>query len=196
MFILDGKPLSPDRAFTHDGIQYPANWLRLSTLEEKEAIGITEVPDPPSYDQRFYWGYGQDGQLIPKDHAQLCEQWVNQTRQTANTLLQPTDWMVVREIDNGTAMDADWKAWREAVRLATNEKVAAVGATLDTGELAAYITGADYPAWPPNPDQPPVVVDPAPATGGDTLLVDGVTSGTVLSGSTLAGAVGVDTVVL
>jgi hypothetical protein len=67
MFILDGKPLSPDRAFTHDGIQYPANWLRLSTLEEKEAIGITEVPDPPIYDQRFYWGYDQDGQLIPKD---------------------------------------------------------------------------------------------------------------------------------
>lgn len=196
MFILDGKPLSPDRAFTHDGIQYPANWLRLSTLEEKEAIGITEVPDPPSYDQRFYWGYDQDGQLIPKDHAQLCEQWVNQTRQTANTLLQPTDWMVVREIDNGTAMNADWKAWREAVRLATNEKVAAVGATLDTDELAAYITGADYPAWPPNPDQPPAVADPAPVAGGDTLLVDGVTSGTVLSGSTLAGAVGVDTVVL
>lgn len=195
MFILDGKPLSPDRAFTHDGIQYPANWLRLSTLEEKEAIGITEVPDPLSYDQRFYWGYDHDGQLIPKDHAQLCEQWVNQTRQTANTLLQPTDWMVVREIDNGTVMNADWKAWREAVRLATSEKVAAVGATLDTGELAAYITGADYPAWPPNPDQPPAVVDPV-AAGGDTLLVDGVTSGTVLSGSTLAGAVGVDTVAL
>ena len=46
MFILDGKPLSPDRPFSHDGINYPANWLRLSTLEEKEAIGITEVPIP------------------------------------------------------------------------------------------------------------------------------------------------------
>jgi hypothetical protein len=57
MFILDGKPLSPDVAFTHEGIQYPANFLRLSTLEEKEAIGITEVPDPPTWDQRFYWGY-------------------------------------------------------------------------------------------------------------------------------------------
>jgi hypothetical protein len=73
MFILDGKPLSPDRAFTHNGIQYPANWLRLSTLAEKEAIGITEVPDPPTYDERFYWGYDQDGQLIPKDHTQLVD---------------------------------------------------------------------------------------------------------------------------
>jgi hypothetical protein len=43
MFILNGKPLSPDVAFTDPatGVQYPANWLRLSTLEEKEAIGIT-----------------------------------------------------------------------------------------------------------------------------------------------------------
>ena len=56
MFILDGKRLPLDKAFTHAGIQYPANWLRLTTLREKQAIGITEVPDPPSpsYDQRFY----------------------------------------------------------------------------------------------------------------------------------------------
>jgi hypothetical protein len=46
MFILDGKPLPLDRAFTtSDGTQYPANWLRLSTIEERDAIGITEVPD-------------------------------------------------------------------------------------------------------------------------------------------------------
>ena len=89
MFILNGKPLSPDVAFTHGGIQYPANWLRLSTLEEKEAIGITEVPDPPTWDQRFYWGYTEDGELIPKDHTQLVEQWVSQTRTTAGTLIQP-----------------------------------------------------------------------------------------------------------
>jgi hypothetical protein len=195
MFILDGKPLSPDRAFTHDGIQYPANWLRLSTLEEKEAIGITEVPDPPIYDQRFYWGYDQDGQLIPKDHAQLCEQWVNQTRQTANTLLQPTDWMVVREIDNGTAMSADWKVWREDVRLATNAKVLSIGETTDTAELAAYITGTEYSTWPANPDQPPITVDTDSVVSGDTLIVDGVTSGTILSGSTIEGAAGNDTLV-
>lgn len=195
MFILDGKPLSPDRAFTHDGIQYPANWLRLSTLEEKEAIGITEVPDPPTYDQRFYWGYDQDGRLIPKDHAQLCEQWVNQTRQTANTLLQPTDWMVVREIDNGTAMSADWKVWREDVRLATNAKVLSIGETTDTAGLAAYITGTEYSAWPANPDQPPIAVDTDSVVSGDTLIVDGVTSGTILSGSTIEGSAGNDTLV-
>ena len=43
---LDGKTLPVDVPFeTSDGTKYPANWLRLTTLEEKLAIGIQEVPD-------------------------------------------------------------------------------------------------------------------------------------------------------
>ena len=57
-FKLEGKPLAVDVAFTHNDIQYPANWLRLSTAEEKTAIGITEVADAPTYDSRFYLGDG------------------------------------------------------------------------------------------------------------------------------------------
>ena len=165
MFLLDGKPLSPDRAFTHDGIQYPANWLRLSTLEEKEAIGITEVPDPPVWDQRFYWGYDQDGQLIPKDHVQLVEQWTRQTRTTANTLLQATDWVVIREADNGKPVDPPLKQWREDIRLATGIKVEAIEGTVDTTELAAYITGTEYPVWPADPYAPALLPE---ENGGDT----------------------------
>jgi hypothetical protein len=109
MFILNGKPLSPDSAFTYNNIQYPANWIRLSTPEQKAEIGITEVPDPAIWDQRFYWGYDQDGNLIPKDHPQLVTQWSSQTRITAGTLLSPTDWMIVREVDNDTPIPADIK---------------------------------------------------------------------------------------
>ena len=58
-FKLDGSPLAVDVAFkTSDGTQYPANWLRLSTADEKTALGITEVADDPTYDSRFYWGNG------------------------------------------------------------------------------------------------------------------------------------------
>ena len=165
MFLLDGRPLSPDVAFEHDGISYPANWLRLSTLEEKEAIGITEVPDPPYYDQRFYWGYDSSGNLIPKDHGQLVEQWINQTRTTAGTLLLPTDWQIIRETDNGTAIDPKIKTWREDIRLACNEKVIYIGTTNDTAELAAYITGAVYPVWPRDPYAPGPATPDAPVDG-------------------------------
>ena len=75
MFLLDGKPLSPDVAFTTpDGTQYPANWLRLASPEERAAIGITEAPDPEQYDQRFYWGPGnpnsyRDWETIGRAHV-------------------------------------------------------------------------------------------------------------------------------
>jgi hypothetical protein len=169
MFILDGKPLSPDVAFTDPatGVQYPANFLRLSTLEEKEAIGITEQADPPVWDQRFAWGYSEDGQLIWKDHTQLVEQWVAQTRTTAGTLLAPTDWVIIREADNGKAADPALKQLREDIRLATGQKNAAIEATTDTAELAAYITGSEYPVWP---SDSPAPVEPAPVDGLEPLL--------------------------
>jgi hypothetical protein len=172
MFILDGKPLSPDVAFTHDGIQYPANWLRLASPEERAAIGITEVPDPAPYDQRFYWGPD-----LPKDHGQLVEQWTQQTRTTAGTLLVPSDWLVIREQDNGTAVPTEWKDWRQAIRMATGDKVAAIEATTTTEELAAYITGADYPAWPADPNQP----QPEPPVEDTISFEGGVTSGQIVS---------------
>jgi hypothetical protein len=171
MFILDGRPLALDRAFTHNGVQYPANWLRLASPEERAAIGITEEPDPAPYDQRFYWGPD-----LPKDHAQLVEQWVAQTRTTAGTLLVPSDWLVIREQDNGTAVPTEWKDWRQAIRMATGDKVAAIEATTTTEELAAYITGADYPAWPADPNQP----QPEPPMEDTISFESGVTSGQIV----------------
>ena len=56
MFLLNGQPLATGIPFEVNGTQYPANWLNLTSLAEKEAIGITEVADPESYDERFYWG--------------------------------------------------------------------------------------------------------------------------------------------
>ena len=44
-FKLDGKVLPLDIPFTSRGVKYPATWLRLTTLEEKKAIGITEEAD-------------------------------------------------------------------------------------------------------------------------------------------------------
>ena len=173
MFLLNGKPLSPDVAFEHDGISYPANWLRLSTQLDRDRLGITEVPDPPSYDQRFYWGPD-----LPKDHGQLVEQWTQQTRTTANTLLAPTDWTIIREADNGKPADPALKQWRQDIRVATGVKVTAITQTTDTAELAAYITGADYPVWPSDSD----TADAAGTTDGLEFAVDGFTSGSMITG--------------
>ena len=204
MFVLDGKPLPLDRPFEAGGTLYPANWLRLSSTAEREAIGITEVPDPaePVYDQRFYWGYTASGTLIPKDHDQLVTQWTDTTRQTANTLLAPTDWTIVREIDNGTPTPSGLKSWRQQVRYACEAKVTTIVLTPDTSSLAEYITyvnpsgGAttDYNYWPQYP--PPSGIIPS-GTVLDVIVIDGSTSAPVVTGGTaLDAGTGTDTIVL
>ena len=142
MFILNGKPLSPDVAFTHDGIQYPNNWLRLASPGERAAIGITEQPDPIPVDQRFYWDTG-----IPKDHAQLVEQWVKQTKATARSLLSQTDWYITRASETGVAAPQSVLDRRAEIRTLSNDKEAVLGSTTTTDELAAYVTGQDYNNW-------------------------------------------------
>lgn len=148
MFILDGKPLSPDVAFTYDGIQYPANWLRLASPEDRAAIGIAEELDPVLYDQRFYWGTG-----LPMDHSPLVQQWVNQVKATAATLLAPTDWLITRASDPSSGKPAPQVALdeRTAIRAKSDEKEAAILATTTTEELAAYVIGPEFSAWLPQP---------------------------------------------
>ena len=141
--LPDGRLISPDVAFTLNSVQYPANFLRLSTEAEKAALGITWVAPEPYFDQRFYWGPD-----LPKDHTQLVEQWVGQTKTTAGTLLAPTDWMITRSAEPGGKPASDEVlAQRAAIRTKSDEKETAILATITTEELAAYITGPDYPVW-------------------------------------------------
>jgi len=74
MFTLNGRTLNPDEGFQHEGTSYPQNWLRLTSLEEKQAIGIVETPDvvAPWYDQRFYWGV--DNPKLLNDREESDEQ--------------------------------------------------------------------------------------------------------------------------
>jgi hypothetical protein len=69
MFMLDNKPLALDVPFTHNGIQYPANWLRLASPVERSAIGITEVSDPLPYDDRFFWAPGLPKMLEDREES-------------------------------------------------------------------------------------------------------------------------------
>lgn len=161
MYILDGKPLPLDVPFSHGGTLYPANWLRLSSLQDRNAIGITEQSGPEPYDQRFYWGWSASGTLIPKDHEGLVTLWTSKTKNTANTLLAPTDWMLIREYDNGTPVESGTRTWRQEVRLASESKVTTLALTTNTSGLADYVTytspsgGAtfDYNYWPKQTDE-------------------------------------------
>ena len=56
MYYQNNKPLPTGRAFTLGDVQYPANWLQLSSAEDRAVLGITWVADPVRADDRFFWG--------------------------------------------------------------------------------------------------------------------------------------------
>ena len=129
-FKLDGKTLPVDVSFTSNGINYPANWLRLTTLDEKKGIGITEVADEATYDQRFYWSASK-----AKDLAKLKTEWVTQQKEEAGSLLAKYDWYVVRKAEKSTAIPSAITTYRDAVRTACDTREKEIDACADTAAL-------------------------------------------------------------
>jgi hypothetical protein len=165
MLLLDGKQLVPGRPFTHNGIQYPANWLRLTSWEEKSAIGITEVPDPTPVDTRFYWDHDlpkrlEDEPAVDEDgdpvldengvqviNTGLKTQWKKQQDETAYSLLAPTDWYVVRKTEVGTEIPVGITSFRVGVRDISEQRKSAIGLATDVPSLVGIVTfhGLDWP---------------------------------------------------
>ena len=58
----------------------------------------------------------------------------------AGSLLQATDWYVIREADGGTAVPANISTWRASVRSKANEMCTAIDGVADVDALAALYT--------------------------------------------------------
>jgi hypothetical protein len=161
MFMLNHKPLAIDTAFTvgegDNAIQYPSNWLRLASPEERAALGITEVADPESYDDRFYWGVNNPKQLedistFPEgsdvsvvESKGLKSQWSAQIKDTTNKLLSASDWMVIRKVERDVAIPVETVIYRVAVLAECDRLIAAIAGAADVDALAAVVNAQNWP---------------------------------------------------
>jgi len=152
-FKLDGNPLAVDVPFTYGDVNYPANWLRLSTADEKTALGITEVADSPTYDSRFYWGNGtaktltdtnevdENGDpVLDENGDQVVTLGVKsvlkaQEKDIAGSLLARYDWYVVRKAEKSTAIPTAITTYRDAVRTACTTRETEITNCADTAAL-------------------------------------------------------------
>jgi hypothetical protein len=158
MFTLNGQRIPYDKAWTHPdtGVQYPANWMRLASLEEKEAIGLVEEADPVVnvWDQRFYWNADTPKQLddVTDDDGNtttgLKTLWKNKQNETAASLLAPSDWRVIKELEVNssfsaakTAYPTKWQTYRAAVRTACNTRQGEIDACSDVDALKELLFG-------------------------------------------------------
>ena len=163
MYKYNGKVIRAGRAWSSDAGHHPANWMLLSD-DAKAEIGLVYEADPvvASFDSRFYWAAGieralddvnetnEDGTpMLDIDGNQVVTKGLKsnaiaQVKETAASLLAPTDWMVVRSAENGTDIDADTLAYRAAVRKASNDIEAAIsGATTHAAFMALYDAPVD-----------------------------------------------------
>ena len=137
-YKLNGSPLNIDVAFTDsNGTQYPADWLRKSTPEERAGVptgGITWEPDPAWYDKRFY-----TGRDTPKNIDELKKDWIQIQKDAANEQLSSTDWLVIRKTESDTAIPSDITTYRTAVRTQCKAREDQITACSDTDALCKLI---------------------------------------------------------
>ena len=152
MFTLNGQTIQYDRPWTHPetGTQYPANWMRLTSLAEKQAVGLVEVATPVAevYDQRFYWSASNPKQLedVTDDDGNtttgLKTLWKAKQNEIAASLLAPSDWRVIKAQETGDTVPTEWTTYRAAVRTACNTRQTEIDACVDVPALRELLFGA------------------------------------------------------
>ena len=133
--------------------------------------GAKEIIDGNREDERFYWvTFGSysvgdtyvtrnyvntpkaledvtetpEGQTEPITTKGLKSQYIAQFKQTANSMLASTDWMVIRKAERSVDIPADVAAKRAAILAECDRLTAAVTAAQD---MPSFITAVQSANW-------------------------------------------------
>lgn len=167
-YKIGNKTIPLDTPFTtEDGVQRPANWIRLATEEEKSAINLVwEADVDMNFDNRFYWAKDLPKALEDKEESDvdgnplyvkeydpvtesmvdtterlvtkgLKSNFIAQVKQTAGSILAQTDWMVIRKAERDVAIPADVVAYRASVVAKADELESAISAVTTVEQLAS-----------------------------------------------------------
>ena len=172
--ILNGA-----KAVTINGIQYPSSIFGAWTKADLKNIGIYPTQITSTIDEKTHRATGGVTYTINTDHVavhhaktphdltDLKTKLVNQVDNQAHSILGPTDWMTVRQVEAGVTIADDWKTWRASVRTQAKSMKTAINAvTTITDVPGLYVTYASASDgtmtsvssghlwhWPKNPDE-------------------------------------------
>ena len=170
-FQYNGQPISIDAPFTApDGTKF----ANLRDASVRSALGVIEVADPPTYDQRFYWGVGNPKLLNDREESDeegnplyvkvydsatesmvdsderlvtkgLKSQWIAQVKDTAGKMLAQTDWMVIRKAERNVNIPADVVTKRAAIVTEADRLESLIIGCTDVEGLIAVVTSQNWP---------------------------------------------------
>lgn len=157
-WLYTGRVIREGRAWSDaDGIQHPSNWATWST-EEKTAKGLVWQDPPAPYDNRFYWSANNpkeledvnavdenDDPILDENGDQVVTKGLKsvhkeKTKQIANSLLAPTDWYVIRNVERNVAIPQNVQDFRSAVIAQSQEIETAIDGATDIDEFIAIYT--------------------------------------------------------
>ena len=186
-YYIGSRALPMDRPWTADnGTQYPANWLRLSSTADRDAIGVSWGADEPVYDQRFYWSPTLAKQLDDKTETVdgvettttgLKTLWKSTQNQIAGTLIAPSDWRIVKAKETGTNIPSAWKTYRAAVRTSCNTRQTEIDACTTVEALKELLFGSATITRQKTDADGNGVVEPDKITDSDGKEVDNPVAG-------------------
>ena len=147
-FKLGTKTIQLDTPFTHNDIQYPANWIRLASEEDKSAIGLVWEADAVRADDRFYWDGNINNPKALEDVTETVDEkeyttkglksnFIAQIKTTAGSILTQTDWMVIRKAERNVDIPSSVAAYRASVVAKATELETAIAAITTVEQLIA-----------------------------------------------------------
>ena len=158
VIVKDGavvREFSRPTAFTYEGYQYPANWIQNATDAEKSALGLVEVTISGSSKNEDYYTNSL-GDNVVAGNGSVSKTWSNTAKTlsvvqankvenaklNAKSMLDRTDWYVVRKAETSTATPDEITAYRTAVRTCYGNLKTAINAASDVDAVAALYTNS------------------------------------------------------
>ena len=161
--LANGQFIGAGQAFTWNEIQYPSNWIELSTDEEKAAIGIVTVQEQQRPDDAYYLVTSNDdgsfsaiekpmndgdeyidARGVTRKPQGLKSLSIEKVKMTANALLAQTDWMVIRKAERDVAIPAEVVAKRAAIVAECTRLETAIAGCADVPALIAVVGSQNW----------------------------------------------------
>ena len=162
------------KAMTINNVQYPKSIFGLAwTNEERKALGIVPYVYEGSYIENMFYSTSEAAPVVEEDRVvvrrtqsandidDIKVAMKNSVSKTLSGYLEQTDWIVIREQDNGTAKPADLAQWRTDLRAKADALETAIDSKTDVAGLEAMTVvtqemidneeNAEFYDWPVNP---------------------------------------------
>ena len=167
--------INTPKAMTINNVQYSkAIFTSAWTDEERKSLGIVPYVYEGSGRENMFYTSSESSPAVqadkvvvtksqtPRDVDAIKNTMKNHVSSVLQSTLQQTDWIVIREQDNGTAKPADLAKWRTDLRAKAAALETAIDAKSDVASLEAMTVfteamkdagkkASEFDEWPRNP---------------------------------------------